>query len=81
MEDVVKITVLFFGKLREQFGTRTLELALFAGSSIADLATRLQISENLDSGTTVALNGELCSPEMEIPDAAEVAFLPPVSGG
>lgn len=81
MEDVVKITVLFFGKLREQFDTRTLELALFAGSSIADLATRLQISENLDSGTKVALNGELCSPEIEIPDAAEVAFLPPVSGG
>lgn len=29
----------------------------------------------------VALNGEMCSPDVEITDAAEVAFLPPVSGG
>jgi len=77
----VKITVLFFGHLREQFGTRELEIPLFAGNSVADLAKRLQIHEMLDSGTKVALNGEFCSPEMEIPDAAEIAFLPPVSGG
>ena len=81
MDDVVKINVLFFGKLSDKFGTKELEIPLFAGNSIYDLAKRLQISDMLESGTTVALNGELCSPETEIPDAAEVAFLPPVSGG
>ncbi|MDP6741775.1 MAG: MoaD/ThiS family protein [Candidatus Thalassarchaeaceae archaeon] len=81
MEKVVKITVLFFGQLSEQFGTRTLELPLFEGATISDLANRLQISEMLEKGTKVALNGDFCMPDVEIPDAAEVAFLPPVSGG
>ena len=81
MEEAVKITVLFFGPLREQFGARTLELPLFAGATISDLAKRLQISEMLEMGTKVALNGEICMPGVEIPDAAEIAFLPPVSGG
>ena len=41
----------------------------------------LEIEGMLDNGLKVALNGEFCSPDVEIPDASEIAFLPPVSGG
>ncbi len=77
----VKLKVLFFGPLAEQFETRELEFPLPRGSTIRDLANRLEIGRMLERGTKVALNGEFCSADTEIPDAAEVAFLPPVSGG
>ncbi len=77
----VKFTVLLFGHLAERFGTKTLEFPLQVGSTIQDLAERMQIAEMLDNGMKVALNGEFCSPDVEIPDASEIAFLPPVSGG
>ena len=77
----VKVTVRFFGPLAETFGTPTLEIALLLGSTIQDLANRLELGRSLEQGTRVALDGVLCSPDEEIPDAAEVAFLPPVSGG
>ncbi len=77
----VKCTVLMFGPLAEIMGGRALEIPLEKGTTIRQLATRMQISERLSQGMRVALNGEMCSPDVEITDAAEVAFLPPVSGG
>lgn len=80
-QKAVKFTVRLFGPLSEIFGTRTLEFPLFRGATIQELAERMGISDMLEQGTKVALNGEFCSPDVPIPDAAEVAFLPPVSGG
>ena len=77
----VKFTVRLFGPLAERFGTKTLEFPLQVGSTIQDLAERMQIADMIDKGMKVALNGEFCSPDVEIPDASEIAFLPPVSGG
>jgi len=77
----VKFTVLLFGPLAEKFGTKTLEFPLLVGTTIQDLAERMQIADMLDNGMIVALNGEFCSPDVEILDASEIAFLPPVSGG
>lgn len=77
----VKFTVLLFGPLAEKFGTKTLEFPLLVGTTIQDLAERMQIADMLDNGMKVALNGEFCSPDVEILDASEIAFLPPVSGG
>lgn len=79
--DAVKFTVRLFGPLAEKFGTNTLEFSLYAGATIQNLAERMQIAEMLDKGMKVALNGEFCAPDVEIPDASEIAFLPPVSGG
>ncbi|HIG20059.1 MAG: hypothetical protein CXT67_05265 [Methanobacteriota archaeon] len=79
--NAVKFTVLLFGPLAEKFGTKTLEFPLNIGTTIQDLAERMQIAEMLGNGMKVALNGEFCSPDVEIPDAGEIAFLPPVSGG
>ena len=77
----VKFTVRLFGPLAEKFGAKTLEFPLLVGTTIQDLAERMQIAEMLDNGMKVALNGEFCSPDVEITDASEIAFLPPVSGG
>lgn len=77
----VKCKVLLFGPLAEAFGQRELELPLELGTTIRQLAARIQIEERLSQGMRVALNGEICDAEVEIPDASEVAFLPPVSGG
>lgn len=79
--EAVKFTVRLFGPLAEKFGTNTLEFPLIKGATIQELAERMQIGEMLDKGMKVALNGEFCSPDVEIPDASEISFLPPVSGG
>ncbi len=79
--EAVKVKVRFFDPLAEAFGTPHLEIALLLGSTIRDLAIRLELGRSLEQGTRVALDGVLCSPDEEIPGAAEVAFLPPVSGG
>ena len=79
--NAVKFTVRLFGPLAEKFGTNTLEFPLIKGATIQELAERMQIGEMLDKGMKVAPNGEFCSPDVEIPDASEIAFLPPVSGG
>ena len=79
--EAVKVKALFFGPLAETLGTREIEIALLLGSTIQDLANRLNLVRSLEQGTRVALNGVFCSVDVEIPDAAEIAFLPPVSGG
>lgn len=80
-DHAVKCDILFFGHLAEKFQTKKLQIALYSGTTIRQLAERLQIDEMLPLGVKVALNGEICDAENIIPDAAEVAFLPPVSGG
>ncbi|MBS71813.1 MAG: molybdopterin synthase sulfur carrier subunit [Thermoplasmata archaeon] len=80
-DHAVKCDILFFGHLAEKFETKKLQIALYSGTTISQLAERLQIDDMLSTGIKVALNGEICDPDNIIPDAAEVAFLPPVSGG
>ena len=79
--EAVKCTVLFFGKIAEDFGRKSLQIALERGTTIETLAERLMIAEHLSKGTKTALNGEFCDLGTEITDMSEVAFLPPVSGG
>lgn len=61
------------------------DLDLPPGASVADLRDRLLIEfpplVRLWPRLAVAIDGRLARPEEEIPDGAEVALLPPVSGG
>ncbi len=77
----VKVTVRLFGPLADEFGVRELELPMLLGATIADLAAHLELTQALDQGVKVAQDGTFCPPETELIDGAEVAFLPPVSGG
>ena len=78
---VIKVTVRLFGPLVDEFGVRELELPMTLGATIADLAAHLELAQALEQGVKVAQDGTFCPPDTELIDGAEVAFLPPVSGG
>ena len=78
----IKVNMLLFGPLAEKIGSKKIEVALETGSSAIDLAQRFELSEMVDNGLRVAVDGKIVTnPESPLHDSAEVAFLPPVSGG
>ena len=78
----VKIKLLFFGSLAESMGQREIEVILNKGTIISQLLDRFQLSDIVNNGIKVAINGEIIHNHDEIiPDSSEVAFLPPFSGG
>ncbi len=88
MEDVrdpnraIKIKMLMFGPLAEKMGTRVIDVSLVEGTSLNDLAVQFEIADMLSSGLRVAIDGHLQEDLSRLlHDSAEVAFLPPVSGG
>lgn len=79
---VVKIKLLFFGSLAESMGQREIEVVLSKGTIISQLLDRFQLSDIVNNGVKVAINGEIIQNHDEIiADSSEVAFLPPFSGG
>ena len=74
------ITVLNFGPLAEKLG-RSLSISISATTTCRQIVVRLGISEWLDSGLKVAVNGEMSDLEATVSPGDELALLPPVSGG
>jgi molybdopterin converting factor subunit 1 len=83
----MKLHILYFARLRERFGVaeETLE---FAGATAADLVAHLQArggvwAEELAAGRAfrVAVNQEIVVLDTVLPEHAEVAIFPPVTGG
>lgn len=83
----MKLRVLYFARLRERFsvGEETLD---FAGATAADLVAQLQTrggvwAEELAAGRAfrVAVNQDIVALDALLPDNAEVAIFPPVTGG
>ncbi|MGB1436043.1 MAG: MoaD/ThiS family protein [Candidatus Thalassarchaeaceae archaeon] len=78
----VKIKLLFFGSLAESMGQREIEVVLSKGTTISQLLDRFQLSDIVNNGVKVAINGEIIRNHGQIiADSSEVAFLPPFSGG
>lgn len=82
----MNITVLFFATLRSLTGQKTLELELPSESRVSDLklviADRFpQVAPALVETVLVSINRDYADDEQIIPDGAEVALFPPVSGG
>ncbi len=81
----MKVRVLFFAQAREKSGQGQIEVDLPERSSVRDLLSRLERDHpglgELKSHLAVAVNRRLAGPDEPIPDGAEVALLPPVSGG
>ncbi len=79
------LTVLFFAQARDRSGCSQRALELPDGSRVADALAALRAAhpglEPLVPHLAVAVNGELASAEATIPSGAELALLPPVSGG
>lgn len=79
------VTVLLFAQARERAGTGRLDLEIAEGSRVADaleaLERRLPALGPLASRLAVAVNGRVSPASEPIPAGAELAVLPPVSGG
>jgi len=83
----MKLRVLYFARLRERFGVAEESLD-FAGATVADLVALLRArggvwSEELagERAFRVAVNQDIVAPDASLPDQAEVAIFPPVTGG
>lgn len=84
----MKVTVRYFASLREALGDRQELTDLAVGATVGDLRRHLCAASQahataLASGRAVrcALNQVMVDESAVVPDAAEVAFFPPVTGG
>lgn len=80
-----QITTLFFATLRDRAGIKSVELQIPSQSTVADLKALLVEKYPALTGmlnhTLVSINHEYVFDEAIVPDNAEVALFPPVSGG
>jgi molybdopterin synthase catalytic subunit len=81
----MRVRVLAFASASDALGAGEREIELPDGSDVAalraELVRRHPELAALWSRLAVAVDGEIAGPDAEIPDGAEVALLPPVSGG
>ena len=80
-----RVKILLFATLRDTVGAKTIELELATGATIADLKELLvttypKLSSSRNS-MLAAINREFAADGQLIPQDAEIAFFPPVSGG
>ena len=83
------VTILYFARLREAFGTGSEQIALpVSVANVASLretlvgrggawARELASSKNV----RMAVNQDMASPDTPVRDGDEIAFFPPVTGG
>jgi len=78
----VSVTVLYFASLRDAAGLESEQLPL--PSSLRALYEQLRARHALPltaERLRVAMDGAFCSWEAPVREGAEIAFIPPVSGG
>ncbi|PKO63988.1 MAG: molybdopterin converting factor subunit 1 [Betaproteobacteria bacterium HGW-Betaproteobacteria-17] len=83
----MSLRILYFAHLRERFGVAE-ETLDFAGATAADLLATLQArggvwAEELAAGRAfrIAVDQDIVALDAALPDGAEVAIFPPVTGG
>jgi molybdopterin synthase catalytic subunit len=81
----VRIQVLFFAQARERAGCAAAALELPAGSRVRDALAAIARAHPglapLAPHLAIAVDGTLARPDDAVPEGAELALLPPVSGG
>ena len=79
------VKTLFFATLRDRVGVRSVELEIPAHTTVAGfkslLIEKLPVLIGLTSHMLISVNQEYAFDEAVIPDGAEIALFPPVSGG
>jgi len=80
-----RISVLFFASLRDQVGAKQTWIDLPDDAIIQDLISQLEMKypalHPMLSISLVAMDKEYATKDQVIPDGAEIAIFPPVSGG
>jgi MoaE-MoaD fusion protein len=81
----MRIRILFFAQARDRAGHAERQIELPEGSRVADLKQRVRADhpalEPLWAHLAIAVDGRLAEESAALKDGAEVALLPPVSGG
>ena len=84
----MRVTVLYFGVLRDVFGVRDEAVELAEGAAVEDLlrildgrTSNVRMEARIWQSVAVAVNREYAGPVVVLRDGDEVALLPPVSGG
>ncbi|HSJ89633.1 MAG TPA: molybdopterin converting factor subunit 1 [Anaerolineales bacterium] len=79
------VKALFFATLRDHVGVRSVELQIPKNTTVASLKSilveRYPMLMGLIGHTLLSVNQEYAFDETVIPDNAEIALFPPVSGG
>lgn len=80
-----RVKLLFFATLRDRAGTKSLELDIPADLTIHGLKDKLSteypnLKESMSS-VLITINREYAFDDAVIPEDAELAMFPPVSGG
>jgi len=80
-----KIKVLFFATLRDRAGTKSLEIEIPVSTTVQELKNRIasdypNLKQSMES-VVISINREFAFDESVVPENAEVAVFPPVSGG
>ncbi|MAV07047.1 MAG: hypothetical protein CMA29_04060 [Euryarchaeota archaeon] len=84
MDDAVKawkISILVFGPLREHIGNERIELSVVTKTTVRDVIKQFNLEKWIELGLNAAIDGNICSLDSILHDGAEIALLPPVSGG
>lgn len=81
----IHLVLLFFAQARERAGCATATLALPHGSTVADAARAIAAAypalAPLWPHLVIAMDGQIVRDGVPVRDGAELALLPPVSGG
>lgn len=80
-----KVKVFFFATLRDRAGAKSLEIEIPEGATVQQLKDQIgydhpNLEQSMQS-VIVAINREFAFDESILPESAEVAMFPPVSGG
>jgi molybdopterin converting factor subunit 1 len=80
-----RVKTLFFATLRDYVGSKTIELDIPSGTTVHGLTDLLVAKyprlDKVRDSMMAAINREYAADEQIIPENAEIAFFPPVSGG
>jgi molybdopterin converting factor subunit 1 len=80
-----RVKLLFFATLRDRAGTKTLELDIPSALTVQGLKDKISdeypnLKDSMSS-VLITINREYAFDEAVIPENAELAMFPPVSGG
>jgi molybdopterin converting factor subunit 1 len=80
-----QVKVLFFANLKDYTGVRSLEMEIPAGFKVKELTEQLFKTyprlEIVRASMVTAINRKYAGEDEVIPEKAEIALFPPVSGG
>ncbi len=81
----MRVKLLFFATLRDRAGTKSMEIDVPEGTTVSSLKAKLSNDyPNLKpvmKNVLISVNREYAFDEALVPENAEVAMFPPVSGG